>query len=88
MTDIRPENIDSKIALDREYRPIGTVDQVDTQDDEVLSIRISPHREFRKKHPEFSEDSYVLDARSIARLWGNNVVLDKDIQELVRLWKD
>lgn len=54
----------------------------------MLRIRIAPHREFRQKHPEFSDESYVLDARSIAKMWGNNVVLDKDIEEIVRLWKD
>lgn len=90
MTDnqFSPESIDSKVALDREYRPIGTVHRVDHEEGEVIRIRISPHREFRQKHPEFSDESYILDARSISKLWGNNVVLDKDIDELVRLWKD
>lgn len=80
--DLTPDRVDAKVALDRSYRPIGTIETLDEEEGRVMRVRISPHREFRKKHPDLA-DEIVLDASSIAKLWGHNVVLDKDIAELL-----
>lgn len=77
------ESINSKIALDKAYRPIGRISSIDEEEGRVLRIRISPHREFRQKHPEAEGKSIVLDAASISKLWGHNVVLDKEIKDLL-----
>lgn len=87
-TEITVDSVDAKVALDKNYRPIGRIAAVDEERDGSIRIRISPHREFRQKHPEFREESLVLDAGSIAKLWGHNVVLDKDVKDLLRVWKD
>lgn len=84
---LTPDAVAQKVALDRNYRPIGRIATVDEEDGHVARIRIAPHREFRRKHPECTDGSYPLDACEIARLWGHSVVLDKDVDELVSLWR-
>lgn len=85
---LTPEAVHAKVALDREYRPIGRIDTVDEDSGVISRIRISPHREFRQKYPEVTGETYVVDAELIAKLWGHNVVLDKDVKELLKLWKE
>lgn len=87
LEQLPPDAVTQKVALDRNYRPIGRIDGVDEEAGHVARIQISPHREFRRKHPECKEATYVLDARDIARLWGHSVVLEKDVDELVRQWR-
>lgn len=78
---------ESKVALDKDYRPIGRVQNVDEDGEQTLRIRISPHREFRQKFPECTADTLEIEVEEITKRWGHNVVLDKDVKELIRISK-
>lgn len=84
---LTPDAVTQKVALDRNYRPIGRIDGVHEDNGRVASLHIAPHREFLRKHPECKEASTVVEARDVARLWGHTVVLDKAIDELVQAWQ-
>lgn len=76
-----------QVILDRGLRSIGRVSGIEVEQD-LVRIRIIPHREFRRRHPDVTDEQVHVDAEDLDRVQGPNAILGRDVEELIEEWRD